>query len=273
MQKSIFLLLNPLIATEIKLIASDCVIHLPVDCNQFFSSITSSKHNLVSEFCLFLSFRKSIKMGKKSLLSDVQRAQIVALYMKGYSERSISERIKRSKNAVHNAVVKFKKTGTYSDAKRSGRPRKTTSTDDHIIWRTAIRSPMSFASKIRSVLLAKGADISRRTVNRRQVIDFGLKARKRAKKPRLRPAMKAKRLGFAKKHAKLTIQQWQQVFFSDESTVQQFTTRKRYVHRPTGKRFDKRYTTQTMKHPPSVMIWGMSVNEKAGLFSYHHKPP
>ena len=54
--------------------------------------------------------------------------------------------------------------------------------------------------------------------------------------------MKAKRLVFAKKHAKRMIQQWQQVFFSDESTVQQFTTRKLYAHRPTGKRFDERYT-------------------------------
>ena len=70
---------------------------------------------------------------------------------------------------------------------------------------------MSFASKIQSVLLAKGADISRRTVSRRLVIDFGLKARKPAKKPRLTPAMKAKRLGFAKKHAKWTTQQWQQM--------------------------------------------------------------
>ena len=66
---------------------------------------------------------------------------------------------------------------------------------------------MSSASKIRSLLLAKGADISQRTVNRRLVIDFGLKVRKPAKKSRLTPAMKAKRLGFAKKHAKWTIQQ------------------------------------------------------------------
>ena len=79
--------------------------------------------------------------------------------------------------------------------------------------------------------------------------------------------MKAKHLGFAKKHVKSMIQQWQQEFFSDESTVQQFTTHKCYVHRPTRKRFDERYTTQTMKHPPSVMIWdGMSVNETAELF-------
>ena len=55
--------------------------------------------------------------------------------------------------------------------------------------------------------------------------------------------------------------------FSDESTVERFTTRKRYIRRPTGKRFDERYTTQTMKQPPSVMIWGgMSVNGTAGLF-------
>ena len=106
-------------------------------------------------------------MDKKLSLSDVQRAQIVALYKEGYSERSISERIKRSKNAVHNAVLKFKKTGTYSDAKRSGCPRKSTPRDDHIIRRTAVRSPMNSASKIRSVMLAKGADISRRTVSRR----------------------------------------------------------------------------------------------------------
>ena len=66
---------------------------------------------------------------------------------------------------------------------------------------------------------------------------------------------------------KWTIQQWQQVLFSDESTVQQFTNRKRYVRRPSGKRFSERYTIQIMKQPPSVMIWGgMSINETAGLF-------
>ena len=72
---------------------------------------------------------------------------------------------------------------------------------------------MSSASKIRSMPLAKGADYSRRTVSRRLIIDFGLKAHKPAEKARLTPAMKAKHLGFAKKHAKWTIQQWQQMLF------------------------------------------------------------
>ena len=72
---------------------------------------------------------------------------------------------------------------------------------------------MSSASKIWSVLLAKDAVISQRTVSRCWEINFGLKASKRAKKPRLTPVMKTKRLGFAKKHIKWTIQQWEQVFF------------------------------------------------------------
>ena len=55
--------------------------------------------------------------------------------------------------------------------------------------------------------------------------------------------------------------------FSDKSTVQQFTTCHRYVHRPTGKQFDEWHTMQSMKHPLSVMIWGgMSVNRMARLF-------
>ena len=105
--------------------------------------------------------------------------------------------------------MKFQKSGTYSDAKRSGRPQKTTPMDVYVIRSTAVRSPMSSASKIRSVPLAKGMDVSRRTVSRRLVDDFGLKTRKPVKKPRLSPAMKVKRSGFAKKHAKWTIQQWQ----------------------------------------------------------------
>ena len=116
---------------------------------------------------------------------------------------------------------------------------------------------MSSADKIQSALLAKATEINRRTVSRRLVDHFGLKAHKPARKHRLPQPMKNKRLAFAKKHATCTKQQWSKVLFLDESAVQQFTTRKRYVRRPIGKRFHEKYAIQTMKHPPSVMIWGV----------------
>lgn len=145
-------------------------------------------------------------MIRKLSLSDAQRGQIVILHNEGYSERLICERVRRCKNAVHSEIMKFKKTGTYSKARRCGRFRKTTPRDDHVIRRTAVRSPLCSTSKIRCVLFAKGADVSRIAVSRRLFDGFQLKIQKPAKKPRLTAAMEVKHLSFAKKHAKLSCQ-------------------------------------------------------------------
>ena len=49
--------------------------------------------------------------------------------------------------------------------------------------------------------------------------------------------------------------------------MQQFTCRKRLERRPVGARYEDRYTIQTMKHPPSIMVWGaMSARGTAGLY-------
>ena len=79
--------------------------------------------------------------------------------------------------------------------------------------------------------------------------------------------MKTKRLQFALQHKDWTTAQWSKILFSDESTIQQFAARKKNVRRPSGTRYDEKYTQQTMKHPPSVMIWGaISIKGTAGLF-------
>ena len=206
-------------------------------------------------------------MGRKTALSEVERAQIVILHKEGLSEREITKRISRSKTAVHQAIMRFKNFGSYKDKKRSGRSRKTTPRDDHLIRRIVVKSPTASCKNIRSALLQKGTSIHRTTVSRRLVHDFKLKAHKPAKKTRLTNAMKAKRLAFAQKYAHWDEDRWDNVLFSDESTIQQFAQRKRHVRRPVGARYDDRYTLATAKHPPSVMIWGaMSTKGTAGLF-------
>ena len=141
---------------------------------------------------------------------------------------------------------------------------KTTPRDDHLIRSVAVRSPMSSCKKIRSALLLKGTDVHRTTIGRRLVNEFGIKSHKPAKKPK---PVKAKRVIFVNKYADWSEKQWGKVLFSDESTIQQFGTRKQQVRRPVSTRFEDRYTVATMKHPPSVMIWGaMSSNGTAGLF-------
>ena len=128
-------------------------------------------------------------------------------------------------------------------------------------------SPTSSCKKVHANLLRKGTDVSISTVSRRLSKEFGLKSYKPAKKSKLTPIMKKKRLAFAKKHFHWTADNWGKVLFSDESTFQQFVVRHKHVRRPVEKRFDKKYTSATMKHPPSQMIWGaMSKNRTAGLY-------
>ena len=46
-------------------------------------------------------------MGKKSSLTEVLRAQIVTVHGEGYTERDISAKLRYSKTAMHNAIVKL----------------------------------------------------------------------------------------------------------------------------------------------------------------------
>ena len=139
-------------------------------------------------------------MGKKKSLSKVQRAQIVALHDQNLSERQISAQIGCSKTTVHQAIAKYQQDASFTDKKRTGRPRITAAREDNVMRRIVVRSPTSSMKKIRA---------------------------KPAKKPRLTAATKAKRLQFANNHQHWTAEQWGKVLFSDKSTFQQFVVQKR----------------------------------------------
>ena len=210
-------------------------------------------------------------MGKKKSLTEVQRAQIVILHEEEVSERQIAARLSVSKTGVHQAITKHVSQGMFCDRKLSGRPRKTSIRDDNFIRRMVVRSPTTSTKKLQAALLRKGTRVTQMTISRRLSREFNLKLYKPARKPRLTPVMKAKRLAFAKKHRDWSIQQSSKVLFSDESTLQQFVVRKRHVKRPPGKRYDDKYTVSTMKHPPppppSQMIWeAMSQHGIGGLY-------
>ena len=129
----------------------------------------------------------------------------------------------------HQAIAKYQQDGSYTDKKRTGRPRVTTAREDNEMRRIAVRSPTSSMKKIRAPLLRRGRRISHMTISRRLSKEFNIKSCKPAKKPRLTAAMKAKRLQFANNHQHWTAEHWGKVLFSDESTFQQFVVRKRHV--------------------------------------------
>ena len=75
-------------------------------------------------------------MGNKSSLTEVQRAQIVALHGEGYTDRDTAAKICCSKSVAHNAIIKFTVDGTYLDREKSGHPWKMNSfkTSQQRIW-------------------------------------------------------------------------------------------------------------------------------------------
>ena len=202
-----------------------------------------------------------MKISKKTAISEEKRAQTNLFSEEGYSEHQISIRLGVSKTAVHQAIAKFQKYGIYTDRKRSGRPLKTSSRDDHIIKKIALQSPLSSSKKIHKELLQAGVNISRSTVSHRLNMMFGLKPFKPAQNPRLTPPDEKEALALPK----LTIAGHQRikVLFSDESSVQQFS-----VRQPSEEQYYEKYTVLTVKQPPSQMVWGAMSAAGTGKFYF-----
>ena len=108
------------------------------------------------------------------------------------------------------------------------------------------------------ILAAVGdVNVSFRTIQRR-LVDFGLPARKPAKKPFLSKKNRDARMLFARFHQNWTTHDWKKVLFSDESKFLIFSNEKRqFVRRPAGKRLDPKYVATTAKQGGgNIMVWG-----------------
>ena len=208
-------------------------------------------------------------------LSEGKRAQVLLLHEMGFSQRKIACKLLVSRCAVRRCIDRYK-TCTKSTAeglkskKRSGRPKVTTQRTDNLIVRLSKRSPRASAARIQSQL-PRVDQVSTRTV-RRRLFTSGLKARKPAKKPLLSKKNIRDRIAFCKKYKGWTSDDWENVFFSDESTFSQFYNFTGYVRRPKGKRHDQKYCTSTVKQPKKLMVWGC-FSGKSGRGAIWFMPP
>ena len=202
-------------------------------------------------------------MGKKRDMNQFQRGQINVLSAEGYSQRDIALRLHISRCAVQNAL----RLVDGSNRKRCGRKRKTTPREDRILKAVVTRSPHASSARVAHEARQRGADVSARTVRRRLSKDFNLVARRPAKKLLMTAKQIRARIAFCQRHKDKSATWWDRVMFSDESTFQQVRgVGTNYVRRPPGERLNPKYTIKTVKHPPSVMVWGaISVNGRCGL--------
>ena len=76
------------------------------------------------------------------------------------------------------------------------------------------------------------------------------------KKQLLTREMKVKRLDWARKHKKLTVEDWRRVLFSDESHFYVQGQRSQHVRRSPEEKVSEHHIDQAVKHPEKKMLWG-----------------
>ncbi|GFU53852.1 transposable element Tcb2 transposase [Trichonephila clavipes] len=100
------------------------------------------------------------------------------------------------------------------------------------------------------------ANASKRTV-RRKLKDLNFKTCLHARKPKLNPAMKAKRLNWAKQWRDKDVDFWRSVWFSEERTFEILQNKAHFVRRRRGEKFHSDCVVRTVKHPTKIMTWSV----------------
>ena len=206
-------------------------------------------------------------MGKLPQISKASKSNVILLKQEGYKNVEISKRLKLSEASVSRILQRNKQNLSLSPLKRSGTPRTTTPRTDCKFKQLCQKQPFISSSEIKRSM-QELISVTTRTIRNRMHKDFKLPARKPLKKPLITPRMAQQRLECCCHYKDWTKEDWQKVMSSDESTFLQFASYKPFVCRPHGSSpADSRYLQPTVKHPPSVMVWGcFSSQGRGGLY-------
>jgi transposase len=210
-------------------------------------------------------------MGKKSV-SKAIKERIIGMHLGGHNYSIIARTLGSiSVSCVRRTVIKYNDTGTVDDKRRSGAPRKTSITDDNLIYRIARRNPELSAQEITDTINSSLANhISRHTVNRR-LIDRKLSSYVASRKPLLKPTDRIKRINFCRKILRMTDYQLKKIIFSDESNYAVINRKNRkLVRRHQNEKYNMRFIVPRLQGGGgSVGIWGCITYDGPGLCSIY----
>ena len=168
--------------------------------------------------------------------------------LKTRAPAEVADAFNVSQRQVQRIRKRYEETGEVFDKPRSGRPRKTTAWEDHLLAPKSKASPFSTAAELHETWSPE-VPVSTRTVCR-ILSRNGLHGRISAQKPALNKRQLKNCVAFVKAHSLpkgWTLEKWQKVDFSDDSSVELHHSHRKYCRRPTGARMDPRFTKKTVK--------------------------
>lgn len=166
-------------------------------------------------------------MGKVCEISDAVRTEIVTKYNLGISAIAIANEYAIPRQTVYYQINKYKKTGKVNNVHRIGRNRKTTRPEDRLIIRKFQSDP--FLTPKKAALEWNSCcnnHISERTV-RRRLKEANINTYVARPIPFISPKNKIKRLEFAKKYVGRPSSFWQSVLWTDESSFEFHSSKKK----------------------------------------------
>lgn len=191
-------------------------------------------------------------MGK---ISDENRWKIVQMIQLGETQRQVAINLNIAQSTVNFIWKKYLRTGTVKNEIRTGRPPKLNDRQERILCRNSMKSPFRTAREVYD----ECNDLPNMSVCtvRRYLRKNGLFGRIGSKKPLLTKRQIRLRKSWCKSYSKLSKDDWKNYVFSDESRFEVHSTRRRYVRRQNGHKFQNQYTCKTVKYGGfAIMAWG-----------------
>ena len=199
-------------------------------------------------------------------VTEELRKKVVSLKDQRLTLSAISKEVNRSKSVIWHILKLYNEKKTFINTSKLGRPRITTKREDRAMKRYVDKDPFETATGISQQIKAVyDKNVSRFTVSRR-LNEFGFKARSPATKPLISKKNKAARLTYAEAHVLWSDNDWDKVYFSDESKFNLVgSDGRQFVRRVTGNRLNPKCVKKSVKFGGgSVMVWGMFSSEGVG---------
>ncbi|GFW53949.1 transposable element Tcb2 transposase [Trichonephila clavipes] len=156
-------------------------------------------------------------MSKSKELIEFDRGSIVGCHLCGKSVREIADIQQKPKSTVSNVIVQWKRRGSETAEKRTGRPKILGERSRRTLKRVVKQNRKSFLVEIsQEFQSSSGISVSSRTVCR-ALKNLGFHVRAAAHKPNITPHNAKHRLQWCRAHRHGTVDMWKTVFCSDES--------------------------------------------------------
>jgi transposase len=191
-------------------------------------------------------------------LSAIQRANIVFAWEQGDSYQTIANKVGCGKSTVRDIIRRLEDTGTTSPRKRAGRPKIFNEKSQSSLKRLVTNDKKRRLSlnQIKAAWEKKSKTSVCINTIRQTVHAAGLRSCVAREKPLLNEGHMANRLAWALEHRHWTVNHWQYVLWSDESTFLQFQHNRRRVWREPHEEYAISCLSATVKHSPGRMFWG-----------------